>query len=108
MDRSEWSRSNELKLTEVDRIDQSGPNKTNLICFLSYGEEKLNLTYDSLDRGFEMQMTIHVAWGGPYIISILQPGAADLEWPCKKTQFKVKRHNIPRKQQNKKNKKKIL
>ena len=61
MDQSERSRSNELKLTEVDRVDQSGPNKTNLICFLSYGEEKLNLAYDSLDRGFEMQMTMHVA-----------------------------------------------
>ena len=61
MDRSERSRSNEPKLIEVDRVDQSDPNKTNLICFLSYGEEKLNLTYDSLDRGFEMQMTMHVA-----------------------------------------------
>ena len=95
--RSERCRSNGPKWTEVNRIDQSGPNRTDLICFLSYEEEKLNLTYDNLDHGFEMQMTTHVAWGVPYIVCILQPGAVNLERPFIKTQFKVKRCNIPRK-----------
>ena len=63
----ERSRLNGPKRTEVDRIDQSGPNRAGLICFLSYEEEKLNLTCDNLDHRFEMQMTMHVAWGVPYI-----------------------------------------
>ena len=62
----------------------------------------MNLTYDNLDHGFEMQMTMHVAWGVPYIVCILQPCAADLEWPCRKTRFKVKRCNIPGKPKKKK------
>ena len=45
----------------MDWIDQSGPNRADLICFLSYEEEKLNLTYDNLDHGIETQMTMHVA-----------------------------------------------